>query len=156
MGSENFNSSQEDQSEQQRQRIKRYRIDTIINWIFLVLVSIIGYWIIETDIDTYQSEKLFYRMLNDGVTIEEAGDPYMQRGMTRNLPYKGVSKQAFFLAKWQWRIPVYLGCIFLPLLVGFVRVRSKSRRRWNWPYYALMIASIGYGIYFWGRWTAKW
>lgn len=153
---ENYNSREEEPSERQLRRQRRYRLDTAFNWIFLSLVALIGYWVVETDIDTYQSEKLFLRMLNDGVSVQEASDPFYQRGMERNMSFKGQSESEFFVAKWKWRIPVYVVCFLVPIIVGFARVRSKDRRRWNWAYFPSIVLSLGYGIYFWGRWTNKW
>ena len=154
--SENYNSNGEDQTDRQAQRQRRYSIDTALNWLFLCLVAFIGVWIIETDIDTYQSEKPYMRMVNDGITADQVPDEYTKRGLERNLPNKGMAPGDFFVLKWKWRVLVYLGCIFIPLLVGFLRVISKDRIRWNWAYFPMILVSISYGIYFWGRWTNLW
>lgn len=155
--SEGYNSSSEEAEERQLQRKRRYLWDTGINWTFFALMAIIGFWIIETDVDTYQSERLFYKMLHDGVTLEEAADdPYMQAGMKRNYQYKDASPTDFFIAKWKWRIPIYVGCIILPILVAFMRVISRNRRRWNWAYYPFVAIGLAYWIYFMGRWSGKW
>ncbi len=123
----------------------------------MAVIAFSGYLIIETDVDTYQGERLFFKMLNDGVTFEEASEsPYMEQGMRRNMQYKGVSGTDFFIAKWKWRIPIYLFCIFLPLIVSFSRALSKDRSRWNWAYFTMLALSFGYGIYFMGRWKGWW
>lgn len=147
----------EDQAEIRARRERRYRIDTAINWIFVIFVVLVGYRVIETDIDLYQGERLYFKMLNDGVSLEEAAEsPYMQEGMRRNMHFKGQSGMTFFMAKWKWRVPIYLGCIFIPLGLAFFRVISKDRRRWNWAYYLFGTISIAYAVYFWGRWANMW
>lgn len=147
----------EDQAERQQRRKRIYVLDTALNWILVAVVAFSGYLIIETDVDTYQGERLFFHMLNDGVTFEEAAEsPYMEQGMRRNMQYKGVSSTDFFIAKWKWRFPIYITCIFLPLFVAFFRALSKDRRRWTWAYIPLIILNIGYSVYYAGRWKGWW
>ena len=155
--SREYQSSEEDQAESLLKRRRRYQWDTALNWAFLAFVAIVGYTVIESDVDTYQAERLSYKLVNDGVTLEEqAGDPYMQAGMKRNMHFKGASVTTFFIAKWKWRFAIYLVAIIAPLVVAFARVRSKDRRRLNWIYYSLMAIAILYPIYFWGRWFGLW
>jgi hypothetical protein len=153
---QNYTSREEDHSDSQLKRIRKYKIDTLLNWFFLAFVSIAGFLIVETDVDTYQGEKLFFRMLKDGVSLQEVEDPYMRGGMERNMKFKELSSNDFFVMKWKTRVLIYLGVIFLPLFVAFMRVRSKDRSRWNWAYFPLIVASVGYALYFAGRWNGWW
>ena len=65
--SREYQSTEEDQAELQLKRRRRYQWDTALNWAFLAFVAIIGYTIIESDVDTYQAERLSYKLVNDGV-----------------------------------------------------------------------------------------
>ncbi len=155
--SREYQTSDEDQAELYQKRRRWYQWDTGLNWLFLAFVAIVGYTIIESDVDTYQGERLSYKLVNDGVTLEEqAGDPYMQAGMKRNMHFKGVSATQFFIAKWKWRFAVYLAVMIIPMVVAFARVRSKDRRRYNWIYYSLVAVAILYPAFFWGRWGGFW
>lgn len=134
-----------------------YQIDVAINWILIGVIALVGYWIIEKDVDTYQTEKTYVRLLNDGVTEEEyAHDQRLQQGIRRNVQYKGMTPNEFFIEKWKWRVPIYLVTIFLPMFVAFRRVLSSDLRKWNWMYFPLVAMSLGYGVYQWGKWKGKW
>ena len=143
--------------DKERQAIKRRNrgIDLGVNWVVFVVLSLTGFWILLADIDTYQSERLFFRMLNDGVSIQET-DPYMAKGMTRNLQFKGVSNFAFFVAKWKWRVPVYILLILVPVLIAGYRAWKYHRVQITWVYVFTSVLSFAYFVYFWGRMRGKW
>ena len=151
---EYYNQQEEAKDRQARKRRNR-SIDLGLNWVVFVVLSLTGFWILLTDIDTYQSEKLFFRMLNDGVSVEET-DPYMARGMTRNMEFKGASQTTFFIAKWKWRIPVYLLLMLTPVLIAGYRAWKYHRVQITWLYVISSVLSLGYFVYFWGRMNGKW
>jgi hypothetical protein len=149
---DDYQLQEQEDSEDLRKRRRRYQWDTGINWVFIVLLTLFGVQLLEYDVFTYHSEKMFFQRLNDGVLIEEAEDPYMKAGMERNLKYKGKSNSAFFFAKWSRRAPIYLGAIVLPLVVALARVfRRKNKRGLDKFYYPLGGLAIIYVIYFFGR-----
>lgn len=148
--------NQQEEAKDRHARKRRNRgIDLGVNWAVFVVLSLTGFWIFTTDIDTYQSEKLFFRMLNDGVSVEET-DPYMARGMTRNLQFKGYTNTEFFIAKWKWRVPVYLLVILLPVMIAGYRAWKYHRVHITWIYVVSALLSFGYFVYFWGRMRGMW
>ncbi|HEX2899910.1 MAG TPA: hypothetical protein VHS96_09350 [Bacteroidia bacterium] len=155
MNTGEYYNAQDEASERLSRKRRNQGIDLAVNWLAFVLLSFAGFWVLLTDIDTYQSEKLYYRMLNDGVTVEET-DPYMAKGMTRNLQFKGESITTFFIAKWKWRVPVYLLLIILPIFVAGYRAWRYNRVRLGWAYVATAALSFTYFIYFWGRMHGYW
>lgn len=151
-----YYNQQEEQSELLAKRRKIRRWDLGTNWVAVMLISFIGFWILLTDIETYQSEKIFYRMINDGITVQEITDPYMKRGMERNQQYLGATPTSFFIAKWKWRVLIYLGAILLPLGVATNRALRYDRFSANWLYFLLIGVSIAYAVYFYGRFSHFW
>jgi hypothetical protein len=145
------NLREQDDPVEVRKKKRRYQIDVAVNWTFIVLLAMFGYQVLEYDVDTYQSEKIYVRMLNDGVKIEEVESPYVKAGMERNLKYIGSSKREFFFAKWIRRMPVYLGLIILPLIVAQARVLNRRKNRFDKFYYPLVAVALLYGVYYWGR-----
>lgn len=151
-----YYNQQEEQSEIMARRRKIRAIDLGTNWAAVALISFIGFWILLTDIGTYQSEKIFHRMINDGITVDELQDPYMKRGMERNQQYRGTSETEFFIAKWKWRFAIYLAAIGLPLIVASIRAFRYDHFRANWLYFFLVGLSIAYAIYFYGKFSHLW
>jgi hypothetical protein len=156
MNTGEYYNAQEEASDRRARRKRMRAIDLGFNWLFFVLLSLTGFWIFFTDIDTYQGEKLSYRMVKDGVKVEEADSPYMAEGMRRNMQYKDATPFQFFVAKWKGRVPIYIGLIILPLLVTGVRAIRYDRIRMNWAYFPLVALAFAYFIYFWGRMHGWW
>lgn len=156
MNTGEYYNAQLEEAERQAKKRRLRRIDLYVNWLAFVLLSLAGFWILLTDIDTYQTEKIFYRMVNDNVQPEEVESPYMVAGMKRNMRYKGMSMTAFFFSKWKNRAPIYLLFVVLPIGVAGFRAWRYGRVSLNWAYYPLVLLGFAYFIYFYGRWHAMW
>jgi hypothetical protein len=158
MGSSvNYDNGQDEQTDVLGKRRRLSRIDAAINWGLVSVMALVGFWIIETDIDLYQRERLFFKMVNDGVVAADHPESAkMQEGLLRNSHFKGQSGMAFFIAKWKLRGPGYFVCVLLPLAIAFFRGISKQRHRWNLFYYIFSPLSLIYMVYYWGHWIKFW
>jgi hypothetical protein len=158
MGSSaNYDSGQEDQTDVLGKRRRQSRIDAAINWGLVSVIALVGFWIIETDIDLYQHERLFFKLLSDGVTAADHPESLeTQEGLLRNSHFKGQSGTAFFIAKWKLRAPSYFICVLVPLGIAFFRGIRKQRNRWNWAYYFFSALSLIYMVYYWGHYMTYW
>lgn len=119
----------------------------LMNWAVVIAILAVGGWKLEQDWSWYKSELLFFHSIQDGLTPADLEDNFMKRGLERNMVHKDLTEQSFFWTKWRPKLPIYIIGLFIPFLIGAIRLRRKGYQRFNIPYYigiVVFLAAAGY------------
>ena len=123
----------------------------LMNWAVVIAILAVGAWKLEQDWSWYKSELLFYNSIQDGLGPADLDDHFMSQGIERNMEYKTATEGDFFWAKWKPKLPWYILGLFLPFLIGVLRLRRKGYQRLNVPYYIGIVVFLFVSVYFLGQ-----